>query len=136
MDISKFTTPSIRSPEQIDLFSGDAINDKVDIWALGLLLYNLLFDNQLSDSNKILLMKEEIYLSEEMINNTNPGFITLLRSMLRFNPKNRISADNVLAFIEKNWEKNEDFYFHKRRFSLINKISETTAKIFKRHSTQ
>ena len=56
--------------------------------------------------------------------------------MINVNPKSRISADDILAFIEKNWGKNEDFTFSKRRFDIINKISETTAKIFKRHSTQ
>ena len=126
----------IRAPEQIDLFSGNIINEKVDIWALGILLYNLLFDTQYCDSNKIFQMKGELYLNEEMINNTNPSFISLVKMLLNVKPKNRISAEDILAFIEKNYEKNEDFFFSKRRFSIINKISDTTAKIFKRHSTQ
>ena len=106
------------------------------MWAIGLLLYSLLFDTQNSDSNKILQIKGEIYLSDEMINNTNPAFITLIKMLLSVKPKNRISAEDLLVYIEKNWEKNEDFFFLQRKFSLINKISETTEKIFKRHSTQ
>jgi hypothetical protein len=106
------------------------------MWALGLLLYNLLFDAQFCDSNKIVQMKREYFLTDEMINNSNPAFIQLIEMLLKMNPKNRISADDVLVFIDKNWEKNEEVCVLKRRFSLINKISETTAKIFKRHSTQ
>jgi hypothetical protein len=81
-------------------------------------------------------MKGEIFLTEEMINNTNPAFIHLVRTLLSVNPKSRNSAEDILAFIEKNWEKNEELSFSKRSFDIIKKISETTAKIFKRHSTQ
>jgi len=97
------------------------------MWALGLLLYNLLFDAQFCDSNKIVQMKREYFLTDEMINNSNPAFIQLIEMLLKMNPKNRISADDVLVFIDKNWEKNEEVCVLKRRFSLINKISETTA---------
>ena len=99
-----------------------------------MLLYNLLFE--IGDSNKLIQMKGGLYLTDEMINNTNPAFIYLLKMLLNLNPKNRFSAEDIIAFIDKNWEKNEDFTFSKRRFSLIAKINETTVKIFKRHSTQ
>jgi len=45
-DISRNTTPAVRAPEQLDLYTGYPINEKVDIWALGIILYNLLFDSQ------------------------------------------------------------------------------------------
>ncbi|EFA79081.1 putative protein serine/threonine kinase [Heterostelium album PN500] len=42
-DIAKHTTPQYRPPEMIDLYRSKVINEKVDIWALGCLLYKLLF---------------------------------------------------------------------------------------------
>ena len=42
-DIYVHTTPQYRSPEMIDLFRYLPINEKSDIWALGVFLYKLLF---------------------------------------------------------------------------------------------
>ena len=42
-EIEKMTTPIYRAPEQIDLFAGHKINQKVDIWALGCIMYTLMF---------------------------------------------------------------------------------------------
>ncbi|GFT97318.1 AP2-associated protein kinase 1 [Nephila pilipes] len=42
-EIKKYTTLSYRAPEMIDLYCGKTITTKVDIWALGCLLYKLCF---------------------------------------------------------------------------------------------
>lgn len=42
-DIRRNTTPAYRSPEQVDLFAGHVISEKVDIWALGVILFKLAF---------------------------------------------------------------------------------------------
>ena len=42
-DIFVHTTPQYRSPEMIDLYKCLPINEKSDIWALGVFLYKLLF---------------------------------------------------------------------------------------------
>lgn len=42
-EIKKYTTPSYRSPEMVDLYSNLSITIKSDIWALGCLLYKLCF---------------------------------------------------------------------------------------------
>lgn len=42
-DIYVHTTPQYRSPEMIDLFRYLAVNEKSDIWALGVFLFKLLF---------------------------------------------------------------------------------------------
>ncbi|CAD5219926.1 unnamed protein product [Bursaphelenchus okinawaensis] len=44
-DIKKYTTPSYRAPEMIDLFAGTLIDTKSDIWALGVMLYKLCYFN-------------------------------------------------------------------------------------------
>merc|ERR1712137_512474 len=40
-EINRYTTMAYRSPEMIDLWRKQPINEKVDIWALGCLLYRL-----------------------------------------------------------------------------------------------
>uniref|UniRef100_U5EMV2 Putative ap2-associated protein kinase 1 n=1 Tax=Corethrella appendiculata TaxID=1370023 RepID=U5EMV2_9DIPT len=42
-EIQKYTTLSYRAPEMIDLYSGQNITVKSDIWALGCLLYKICF---------------------------------------------------------------------------------------------
>jgi AP2-associated kinase len=42
-EIAKFTTLQYRAPEQCDLYQRRGLNEKVDIWALGVLLYKLCF---------------------------------------------------------------------------------------------
>lgn len=42
-DISRNTTLQYRAPEMIDLYQRMGLNEKVDIWALGVLLYKLCF---------------------------------------------------------------------------------------------
>ncbi|XP_052869202.1 AP2-associated protein kinase 1 isoform X2 [Anopheles cruzii] len=42
-EIQKYTTLSYRAPEMIDLFGGQDITVKADIWALGCLLYKICF---------------------------------------------------------------------------------------------
>ena len=42
-EISKNTTLAYRAPEMVDLYQGKLINEKVDVWSLGCLLYKLCF---------------------------------------------------------------------------------------------
>lgn len=42
-EIFNSTQPSHRAPEQLDLQQGYPINEKVDVWALGVTLYNMMY---------------------------------------------------------------------------------------------
>lgn len=42
-EIRRNTTPAYRSPEQVALHLGHVVSEKVDIWALGVMLYKLAF---------------------------------------------------------------------------------------------
>ena len=44
--LDKNTTPSYRSPEMCDLYRSQLINQQADVWALGVMLYQLLFRQQ------------------------------------------------------------------------------------------
>ena len=45
-EIEKASTPLYRSPEMSDLYSGYPINEKADLWALGCIMYTLMFFKQ------------------------------------------------------------------------------------------
>lgn len=42
-EVGKYTTLSYRAPEMVDFYVGEPITTKADIWALGCLLYKLMF---------------------------------------------------------------------------------------------
>ena len=44
-DIDKNTTPCYRAPEQCNLYSKFPINEQVDVWALGCILFSLCYQD-------------------------------------------------------------------------------------------
>ncbi|KAG7738705.1 hypothetical protein KL932_003598 [Ogataea haglerorum] len=52
-DIMKHTTPQYRCPEMIDLYKGQPIDEKSDIWALGVFLYKLCYYTTPFEQNSI-----------------------------------------------------------------------------------
>jgi AP2-associated kinase len=42
-DLNKHTTLQYRAPEMVDVYSKRPINEKSDVWALGVLLYKLCY---------------------------------------------------------------------------------------------
>lgn len=154
-DISKNTSQSYRAPEQVDLYSGNPINEKVDIWALGILIYTLTFDTKPFyefSSEEFNQVRKGNLFKEEMIKNCNPSLIELLKMLLKINPRERASAAEVISFIEKNGNNiiNTEntstlnkadlaeslINLSKKNFNFAKRMSDATAKLFKRHSTQ
>ncbi|CCK72164.1 serine/threonine protein kinase AKL1 KNAG_0J00820 [Huiozyma naganishii CBS 8797] len=96
-DIYVHTTPQYRSPEMIDLFRCLPVNEKADIWALGVFLYKLLFYTtpfELTGQFAILHSKYEIpqsHYSERLLN--------LIVVMLAENPNLRPNIYQVLSEI-------------------------------------
>jgi hypothetical protein len=55
--IQKYSTPQYKAPEMCDLYAGKVISEKVDVWALGVLLYLLTFrKHAFPDGNNIAIM--------------------------------------------------------------------------------
>lgn len=99
-DIEKNTTLAFRAPEQVDLHSGKLISERVDIWALGTLLYQLMFRKTPfngASNLEILNGKCEIPdhspYSEDLHN--------LIRWMLTKDPDERPAINAVLDRISK-----------------------------------
>ncbi|AET38361.1 serine/threonine protein kinase AKL1 Ecym_2650 [Eremothecium cymbalariae DBVPG len=91
------TTPQYRSPEMIDLYRCLAINEKSDIWALGIFLYKLLFYTtpfELTGQFAILHSKYDIPQ-----NNFSSKLINLIIVMLAENPYIRPNIYQILYHI-------------------------------------
>lgn len=91
------TTPQYRSPEMIDLYRCLPINEKSDIWALGIFLYKLLFfitPFEMTGQFSILHSKYEF-----PPNNAPSKLINLVIVMLAENPYMRPNIYQVLSHI-------------------------------------
>lgn len=94
-DIYVHTTPQYRAPEMIDLYRYLAVNEKSDIWALGVFLFKLLFYTtpfERTGQFAILHSKYDIPQS-----NYSPQLINLIVIMLCENPYMRPNIYQVVA---------------------------------------
>lgn len=94
-DIQRHTTMQYRSPEMVDVYRGLPIDEKVDIWALGVLLFKLCFyttpfeeKGQLAILNATFTFPPHPQYSDRMKR--------LISVMLRENPRDRPNIFQVL----------------------------------------
>lgn len=93
-NIRKHTTPAYRAPEMWDLFRRDIISEKVDIWALGCLLYRISYLKSAFDGESKLQVLNGNYRIPEL-----PKYSTsltdLMRDMLQSSPDSRPDITQV-----------------------------------------
>lgn len=93
-DIEKNTTPIYRAPEQLDFHRKLPIGTKVDIWALGCVMFTLMFHRPpFDDCSKLAQMSAAYKIPD------NHGYsafaVDLIQRMLSLNPDDRPSAQQV-----------------------------------------
>ena len=105
--IQKYSTPQYKAPEMCDLYAGKVISEKVDVWALGVLLYLLTFrKHAFPDGNNIAIMggnytfpsrKSDMNFS----GHTRPQhLLDLIDFILKQDPDVRPSVADVLAHVD------------------------------------
>lgn len=89
----KNTTLMYRPPEMIELYLRYPVNEKVDIWMLGCILYILCFyKHPFQDASKLSIVNSGFYIPE---NNYSPDLINLIRILLIPNPMKRPSSKEI-----------------------------------------
>ena len=103
----------------------------------------MLFENEpFKEENRLHQIKGDYILTDEMVRKYNPNLIVLLKNLLSQNPKDRFSADDVINYIEKHWEQlssdlvSKTVNLQPKDNSILRKMGEAAAIVFKRHSTQ
>ncbi|CCH61315.1 hypothetical protein TBLA_0E02590 [Henningerozyma blattae CBS 6284] len=91
------TTPQYRSPEMIDLYRYQPIDEKSDIWALGVFLYKLLFFTTPFERTGQFAILHSKY--EFPKNNYSSKLINLIIIMLAENPSVRPNIYQVLQYL-------------------------------------
>ncbi|KRZ08388.1 Cyclin-G-associated kinase [Trichinella pseudospiralis] len=96
-ELKKFTTPMYRAPEMLNLFDDYPIDQKVDIWALGCILYFLCYmQHPFEDSATLRILNAKFNFPEndERCAIAHP----LICNLIQPNPHNRC---DIVALIEK-----------------------------------
>ncbi|KAJ9685836.1 hypothetical protein PVL29_017772 [Vitis rotundifolia] len=93
-NIRKYTTPAYRAPEMWDLFRRELINEKVDIWALGCLLFRICYFKSAFDGESKLQILNGNYRIPELPKYSS-NVTDLIRDMLQASPDNRPDITQV-----------------------------------------
>ena len=119
------TTFMYRPPEMVDEYGTFPVNEKADIWALGCILYAILFKQQpFQDAQKLTIIKGDYYIPKQAKDYSNKIF-DFIRLMLTPDPRIRPSAKQIVDYIN-NWNKIKEFPLCER----VLEIKKRQIKIF------
>ncbi|CAI8596215.1 unnamed protein product [Vicia faba] len=93
-NIRKYTTPAYRAPEMWDLFLKEVINEKVDIWALGCLLFRICYFKSAFDGESKLQVLNGNYRIPDLPKFSS-SLTDLIRDMLQARPDDRPDITQV-----------------------------------------
>ncbi|KAL8062117.1 hypothetical protein ABFS82_02G124500 [Erythranthe guttata] len=93
-NIRKYTTPAYRAPEMWDLFRRELINEKVDIWALGCLLFRICYFKSAFDGESKLQILNGNYRIPDLPK-YNTLLIDLIKDTLQSSPNDRPDITQV-----------------------------------------
>ncbi|KAI3796709.1 hypothetical protein L1987_39388 [Smallanthus sonchifolius] len=93
-NIRKHTTPAYRSPEMWDLFLREVISERVDIWALGCLLFRICYFKSAFDGESKLQVLNGNYRIPESPKYSS-SVTDLIRDMLQSSPDSRPDITQV-----------------------------------------
>ena len=91
--LDKNTTPSYRAPEMVDLYRAQLINQQSDVWALGVMLYQLLFREQPFPDGSLGIVSGKYRLPEQ--HKWPKEAMDLLQRMLTVDPAKRATIIDV-----------------------------------------
>lgn len=98
-EIAKQTTPMYRAPEMLDLYNNYAIDSKVDIWALGCVLFVLCFNRHpFEDAAKLRIINGKFQIPATDKEFTE--FHDLIRQLLQIDPSGRPDINEVMYHLE------------------------------------
>ncbi|KAK7283847.1 hypothetical protein RIF29_13595 [Crotalaria pallida] len=98
-NIRKHTTPAYRAPEIWDLFLREVINEKVDIWALGCLLFRICYFKSAFDGESKLQVLNGNYRIPDLPKYTS-SVMGLIRDMLQAKPDDRPDITQASALLD------------------------------------
>ncbi|KAG0053035.1 hypothetical protein BGZ83_001740 [Gryganskiella cystojenkinii] len=94
-EINNHTTLQYRAPEMLDLYMRRGIDEKIDIWALGVLLYKLCYyTTPFEEQGQLAILNARYTIPDHPV--FTPGLISLFQSMLKEDAKQRPTIYQVM----------------------------------------
>ncbi|KAL5976872.1 hypothetical protein ACLOJK_021207 [Asimina triloba] len=98
-NIRKHTTPAYRAPEMWDLFRKEVISEKVDIWALGCLLYRICyFKSAFDGESKLQILNGNYRIPDQP--RYSSSILELIKDMLQASPDTRPDITQARALLD------------------------------------
>ncbi|CAM9309952.1 unnamed protein product, partial [Hapterophycus canaliculatus] len=92
--VEKTTTQMYRAPEMVDLYLERQLTEKVDVWALGCVLYAMCYlKNPFQDAGNLGILNARIRIPDD--SEFTSGLVDLIRRCLTASPTHRPSASEV-----------------------------------------
>ena len=114
------TTFIYRPPEMCDEYCNYIVNEKVDVWAVGCILYTILFKiHPFQDAQKLTITTAHYYIPKES-RNYSSKIIDFIRLLLTPNPANRPNVKTILGYIQ-NWDNIRDIQLSPEVIEIKNK---------------
>lgn len=103
-DLMQHTTPQYRAPEMVDLSKGFAVDDKSDVWALGVFLYKLCYyttpfesGSTMADMEKAIVNSSHtLRFKDQPGSMFSPRLKNIIKCCLREDPRRRPNAVQLL----------------------------------------
>ncbi|KAF9121500.1 hypothetical protein BGW39_010496 [Mortierella sp. 14UC] len=94
-EINNHTTLQYRAPEMLDLYMRKGIDEKIDIWALGVLLYKLCYyTTPFEEQGQLAILNARYSIPDHPV--FSPALIGLFQSMLKEDPRQRPNIYQVM----------------------------------------
>ncbi|KFH73198.1 NAK/BIKE protein kinase [Podila verticillata NRRL 6337] len=94
-EINNHTTLQYRAPEMLDLYMRKGIDEKIDIWALGVLLYKLCYyTTPFEEQGQLAILNVRYTIPDHPV--FSPAVIGLFQSMLQEDPRQRPNIYQVM----------------------------------------
>ncbi|KAF8931788.1 hypothetical protein BGZ47_011696 [Haplosporangium gracile] len=94
-EINNHTTLQYRAPEMLDLYMRKGIDEKIDIWALGVLLYKLCYyTTPFEEQGQLAILNARYIIPDHPV--FSPALIGLFQSMLKEDPRQRPNIYQVM----------------------------------------
>mmetsp|Transcript_32623 Transcript_32623/g.79367 ORF Transcript_32623/g.79367 Transcript_32623/m.79367 type:complete len:714 (+) Transcript_32623:219-2360(+) len=101
--IQKYTTNCYMAPEMADLYKQEVISEKVDIWALGCILFVLaFFEHPFQDKGALAIINGSYQIPTK--NKYSSVLLDMIKGLLVAKPKKRPDIHKALAMVNM-WEK-------------------------------
>ena len=100
--ISKYSTLMYRAPEMVDLYLKHELGPKVDVWALGCILYALCYyDHPFASESTLQILNAGFAIPHDSALHFSPQIPALIKAMLTSDPARRPDAAEVLLVLGK-----------------------------------